>query len=487
MSLKKENGKIKTSIIILIVVVLLILMSLGVFAYLYIKTDLFKSKEELFWKYMSQNSDAVNVLKIDMDEQYNKSSYSEKTEIKFSMRDEQLAKLNPMEIIINTKNDIESNRTVSNINALYKDEKFLEFEYLKNDNQYSIKNPEIANGFIVLENNNLKDLAGKLNLGLEEIPDEINIPSKSAFLNITEEEKKYLINTYYKIIKQNINKNKYEKREKIQVTVDNKNYIANEYSVMLTKKEFKDLLLSVLENLRTDSMTLNLISTKMKNIDKDSKYSNINDLNKEISYLIEEIKKIENSDEEYIKFMVCESNGKTIKTSIELINKRKVSFSYIKEENKLIFISDYKSDYFIEEKNEEDNIEEVNYNVNYSIEEIFSDLKWNKLEVISKNDEKEKYILVNLEIENNKEINLEFKNIKTDNGYNFYAELFLDGNVIKIKNERIISLQEDIPLIKDSTNIILNKLEKEKLNILLNKLVIQVGKLIESKLEIMEK
>jgi|GEM_PF-2176944 len=493
MNLKKESGRIKTSIIILLVVVLLILIGLGVFAYLYIKTDFLKSNEDLFWKYMSQNSEAVNILRMDIDEQYNNTSYSEKTEIDFSMRDEQLAKLNPMEITINTKNDTETKRTISNINAVYNDEKFLEFEYLKNDNQYSIKNSEIANGFIVLENNNLKEFAEKINLGLEEIPDEINIPSKSTFLSITEEEKKYLINTYYKIIKQNINKNKYEKREKIQVTVDNKNYTANEYSIILTKKEFKNLLLSLLENLKTDSMTLNLISTKMKNIDKNSKYSNINDLNKEISYLIEEIKKIETTDEEYIKFMVYESNGKTIKTSIELINNRKISFSYNKEENKLILTSDYNNDYNIEKQNNDYaaegsyNYNGIEENFNYNLQEIYNNFKWNELVVISKSEQQEKYLIANIKLQNGKEINIELKNTKIDNGYKFNAKFYINGNIITVKSERIISIQEDIPLIKDNTNIILNKLEKEKLNILLNKLVIQVSKLIENKLEIMEK
>ena len=66
-------------------------------------------------------------------------------------------------------------------------------------------------------------------------------------------------------------------------------------------------------------------------------------------------------------------------------------------------------------------------------------------------------------------------------------DIVSEMNMEEIKNSIQLATKEIANRFDFKGSISEIKLEKEKLNILLNKLVIQVSKLIENKLEIMEK
>lgn len=458
MNITKENGKPKTGLIILIIALVLILIGTGVFAYLFLKTDMFKSNEELFWKYMSQNTQMVNTFKYQTDDRYENKSYSENMKIEFDMQDINLKQLNDLAISVDTQNDTNTNKMHSEISAEYKNEKLLNVEFLKDNDIYALKNTEVANGYIGVENKELKALAQNLDIDTEEIPDEISDIKYSELLNISNEEKQHIIDTYYSVVKNNINKRKYNKRENITISIEGNKYTANEYAITLTQKEYQTLLINALETLKTDSITLNLITTKMKNINKDSKYTNINQLTEEISILIEQLKQKEVSDNEYITFAVYESNGKMISTSIKVINETNILISYLSNENKLIISKE---------------------NLNGSDEN-----DWNEITITNQNSEEEQYFLYDMKFANSNSITIEIKKEKTDSGYGIKASLNIFNNVIRIGGERILSQGETVPNITDSTNIILNELDIEKLNILKTRLQSQIMKIIEEKQQI---
>lgn len=458
MNITKENGKPKTGLIILIIALVLILIGTGVFVYLFLKTDMFKSNEELFWKYMSQNTQMVNTFKYQTDDRYENKSYSENMKIEFDMQDINLKQLNDLAISVDTQNDTNTNKMHSEISAEYKNEKLLNVEFLKDNDIYALKNTEVANGYIGVENKELKALAQNLDIDTEEIPDEISDIKYSELLNISNEEKQHIIDTYYSVVKNNINKRKYNKRENITISIEGNKYTANEYAITLTQKEYQTLLINALETLKTDSITLNLITTKMKNINKDSKYTNINQLTEEISILIEQLKQKEVSDNEYITFAVYESNGKMISTSIKVINETNILISYLSNENKLIISKE---------------------NLNGSDEN-----DWNEITITNQNSEEEQYFLYDMKFTNSNSITIEIKKEKTDSGYGIKASLNIFNNVIRIGGERILSQGETVPNITDSTNIILNELDIEKLNILKTRLQSQIMKIIEEKQQI---
>ena len=61
--MKGEKMKSKKLIVTLVItIVLLIVLGVGTVAALYFTTDIFKTNEQIFWKYISQNSQIVSIL-----------------------------------------------------------------------------------------------------------------------------------------------------------------------------------------------------------------------------------------------------------------------------------------------------------------------------------------------------------------------------------------------------------------------------------------
>ena len=101
--------KKKILIIVLIVLVILSIMVIS-FSLLYIQTDLFKTDEQLFYKYISKNAEVINLYDKEWFEKYNEKikevPYSNNGEISFkleSSNDTEKAKaLNNLKINFNT-------------------------------------------------------------------------------------------------------------------------------------------------------------------------------------------------------------------------------------------------------------------------------------------------------------------------------------------------------------------------------------------------
>ena len=92
-------------------------------------------------------------------------------------------------------------------------------------------------------------------------------------------------------------------------------------TLTLNKEQSIEAEIKVLEKLKEDSITLNLIANKIKTINQNSEYASVNKLNEEIQKYIENLQKEEKNNDEYIKVEIYEYNGKTIRLDL-----------YIKEE-----------------------------------------------------------------------------------------------------------------------------------------------------------
>lgn len=60
-----EKSKIGKKVIIAIVVIVVIIAIIGIGAYLYLTTDLLKGNRELFFKYISKNGEAIEMVMKD--------------------------------------------------------------------------------------------------------------------------------------------------------------------------------------------------------------------------------------------------------------------------------------------------------------------------------------------------------------------------------------------------------------------------------------
>lgn len=462
MNLRKNEGKVsKTVIIVIAVIATILLIVFGIFAYLLLATDTFKSNEELFWKYMGKNIEIVNIINTKEDGRYINKSYMYYNEIKFELKEDELLNLNDSKSEIGIKNDYENKKMQALAKMEYDGQNLLNVEILKNANCYAIKSNELANGYIAIKNENLNSVAENFIKNYEEFPNKISIDNYKQILNIADEEQKHVVQNYYQVIKNNIDKVKYTKTKDVDIVINNNQYIANEYKVALTQKEFQNVLINTLETLKKDSITLNLIATKLKNINPDSKYTSVNELNNQINSLIEEIKKQEATDEEYLILAVYEKNGETVGTNIEIKDEAVYSISYNKEERSFCITKQGKKS----EQTED----------------------WKQINVVNKKTNEQEQFLFELKYdlesdESKTSINVDKE--KSDTGYKAITKINVFGNCIIINGEKVIASVDELPNIEDSTNIIINELTPSKQKILVQKIYNRINDIIESKKKI---
>lgn len=253
--------KNKKRIIILSVILTIIVVALLV-GYLYFATDVFKTKQQLFYKYLSK----IEIFDIDFLEQVNaannkiaktSNSSSGTIEVSTSIADTETGVANVQEIATIATNGLENSLTEQS----YKDftisnsgQDLLTLKYMKDGNIYGIGADNILAKYISVENNNLKDLASKLGIeNTTNIPN--SIPTNiNEILKIDETTLKSLSNTYLTLIYDKIDASHYYKT----VNSDGTENIG----ISLTEKEIEQLIVYILETAKNDTVLLNLIVNK---------------------------------------------------------------------------------------------------------------------------------------------------------------------------------------------------------------------------------
>lgn len=319
--------------IIVTFITLLILIISGILAFLYLKTDAFKSKESLFAKYLIQNFNAIEILKnednLGIENTLSTNKYISQIEGKIeytenigTSSENKDNSINGIKLKINSNVDKTNSYDYRDISIENDNEKMLGFEYLNQDQSYGIRLNGIQQ-FVSIENSD-DEISQELGINnLEGLTSKINIDS---LLNFTEEEKHTLINTYVGIIQSNVSSDKYYKQSNTLITVDNKDVQTNAYYIKLTLEEYNDLYIKILEQISKDNIILSridLIENEIK--EKYSDYEQDESLREIfINSINDKIEEIQNNNigNDEVKITVYENNMKTIRTSIEL-NKKK--------------------------------------------------------------------------------------------------------------------------------------------------------------------
>ena len=297
----------------------------------------------------------------------------------------------------------------------------------------------------------------------ENIPNKIIQTDYSQLFNITQQEKQHIINTYLEVIKDNVNKEKYSKNKKTTIIIEDKPINATAYSVTLTQSEYKTLIVKLLETLSTDSITLNLITTKLRMLNLPEKYTSINELNKYISDTIGKIQEEETTNKDFITFIVYESEGKTIRTDVNIIGNKTITLMINKNEGKITLT--------------QSNLDE----------QTQQKLSWGEIKFYKQyNSEEEKFDFQILEHGNNNEI-LKINSIKAkqDSGYNTELKInILSQLEITYEGKYILNSDMEIPDIKNYTHIILNDMDSKKINTLTQQIINRINYIVEEKKKI---
>lgn len=358
----------KKRLIILVVSVILVtlIILLAIFSFLYLKTDVFKSKQALFTKYLLQNFDAIEIMKnednSDIKNLLNNNKYISEMEGKIEYTENigtsdenKKNPINDVRLQIKGNVDKKDNYSYKDIAIKTDDEDLVKLEYLTNNEANAIRLNGIQQ-FVSVENNQENEIIEQLQIKeIEKLISDIDITSALGF---TEKEKQALKNTYLEIIQSNVSKDNFSKQAKSLITVNNKDVQTNAYCMKITIEEYNNLCIKILEQLSKDEIILtkiDFIENKIK--EKNSNYKQNESFRENFLNIINtKIEEIQNNNigNDEVKVTVYENEGKLVRTSIEKLTNKLIIDLYngssIKIDN--IELSDNTNEQFIKiEKN----------------------------------------------------------------------------------------------------------------------------------------
>lgn len=435
----------KTRIALMITaIVLTILIIIGILGFLYLKTDVFKTNEELFAKYFMKGFDAIDVIKnedtlgIENTLETNKYTSELKGNVEYTTNlgtDSEDKNSSINQIGINVKSDIDktNNYKYQDISISSENEKYVGLEYLKENKNYGVRLNDVKQ-FISNddeENKLFKDI-GIENFNI--ITTETDI--KSIF-DFTEEEKQTLMNTYAGTITANISKNKYYKQTNTLITMENGDVQTNAYGIKTTIEEYNNLYIKILEKIEKDEIILSRIDSIEKEIKQ--KYPNYESdksmRDKFVASIEEKIQNIQNNNigNDEVKIIVYENKGNTVRISIE------------KPTEKII-------------------MDIYNNKIKIDISELGYETKEKTIKIEKDNTETENDIIIEYENKKNdetlKNIQLNYtQSLKDNDNINKKLKLLISNK----KYEGILNIEDNIQIVQNFENQV--KLDKDNIKI----------------------
>ncbi len=293
---------------------------------LYLTTDLFKTKEQLFWKYLlKEKNEIINVLSNEKTRLYNerikKSSYIKEGNITIAGENKLIK---PMNIEIAEKgNKLEDYKNIT-FNVKYDNKSVNQTIIVEEDNYFYINNEALGNDYIRIENDNLKELAKKIGItNTDFIPNKIKDVDYNELFKISDEETRYILKKYIPIYRKYVNNKHYTKEENVELENENGKIVS--FKVQVTEKQFKEMLIDVLNELANDEKTLNIISNKIKILDETNKYCKVNNIKNEIEKYLDLLEEKNVEDEIFLSIIVYRKENDVIKTEFVFNNERTIS------------------------------------------------------------------------------------------------------------------------------------------------------------------
>ena len=440
--------KNKKILIIPIVIIILLVALAGVSAFLYFKTDLFKSPKQLFFKYLGESVSSTKNFNYDKSlanyKELSQKSSKSTGEITGSITDNSSNTSSSSKSIEDAINNskieysIESipskNKYHASIKPTYNDSEITNLELLADNDSYGAKCTDLYDKYVYFENNNLKTLVSKFGIDSKYIPDKLEKVDIYELLNISADSRTQIVDRYQKLLDSKLTKDMFTSNKKVKTCVNGTNVNANAYTLTINGEHAYDILLSFFQTLKDDDQTLDLIIEKCEKSGVTKAY----ETQENIQSSIYSISSDNNDDEIQITF-TKDSLKDDIQTLIESLQDSKDNFSA--DESVQIIVYSYKGKTAkIEFKNGSDETSafsiEITHNKSEEIITLNSDdttyIKANYSS--SKKEEKATIVLyedndtefANLYIEHKKDKNK--INFKINDSSNSVLELNIDSN-----------------------------------------------------------
>ena len=361
--------KSKKGLIAAIVVAIIIILALAG-GLIYAKTDLFKPADKLFYKYLLGEKTEFDYDEF-LEEVKNaeEKEYSSNGEINANIDMQSISayarnnlnNINKFKIEFEQKNKPNENKMSSNIKLSYDNKDVVEADLVKNSDIYGIQSDIMHDKYIVVENNNLKELAKKLGMDEENIPDKFEQVEAYDLLYVSKEDRKEIVDKYKQVVNNKIGKDKYTAEKNVETEINGEKVKTNTYKLTITEKEVYETIKSILETAKDDEKTQELIISKYEMINKNVQNSeeltkdNIKDY---IDDLISDVdRELKYASEDSMDIIVYVNKGKTVKIEAKE-NEDTISAEFFEKDNKnniVISIEDYKLNIEYELKEESNN------------------------------------------------------------------------------------------------------------------------------------
>ncbi len=320
-------GRKKGIIIAIIVIAIILVVGIGGTC-LYMFTDLFKSNEKLFWKYMSKETEKLeitpNLQMQEIEKKKQETPYITNAKVELSSTNNEINNnLQKIKLVSEGKTDKSNNYAYSENKLEYSNSTIFNLKYLHDEDIYALKSDEIVNAYVGVRNKNLNVLMQKLGITSNiNIPDEIVPIDYLKVTNLTEQEKSHINETYTNIIMENITKDCYSRQTEAVVEKDGVSYTTTSYRLDLSSELISNIVLNILNTLKTDSVTLNLITTKANDLGLSEEYTTVDGIITTIDNIIENLENVNFID---TSFVVYNYKGETIMSEVLLKNTSKIT------------------------------------------------------------------------------------------------------------------------------------------------------------------
>lgn len=473
----------KTKKIIIILIPIIIVLIIGiVLAILYFTTDFLKSNQTLFLKYAAQNVEAFSTVIDNTDEKefqeiLNQNKYITNSELtaKYTQNantssEDTSNDINKLKLAITGQADRLGNYNYKNIDLTYDNNSLFKTEYVQDGNIYGIRLTDIFNQFTSVENNNLKDFAKKLGVTEEQINkipntiEEINIEELFSF---TKDEIEQLQDKYSNLIINSIPEEKYSKQSNAVITIGETSVNANAYTLTLTKEELNNFFVNMLEQIRDDQIVLN----KITKINDTLNFTGETPLQEEFKIKINElVTDIQNNNigTNEIKFTVYQTNGSTIRTTMES-----------QDANTTVDLQNTDTQVGINITNT--TAGDVENNTTIAIQKTLGNAKA-ELSIKAEYTEGEK--TSNIELHRNKAV--ENSNITVDTGVVINDGNDNNLNISFLENLNLVSEFNRNVVFDDENNIILNNYEAEEIQQVINQIIEQINQKVTENQQIID-
>lgn len=336
--MKKSKSKI---IIISVLVVVILVIVIGL--YLFFKTDLLKSKKDLFFKYIAQNNQLLEIVDNNNDsiKQLKNNKYKTEGTISFDLVSSEEAIANQalparnFAIQYVSKSDPVAKKESNESTLKYLNQDIFTLKYLRNQDLYGVKSDELVNFYLVFNNNNIQEYVKKMGIENANVPNKIETSDFEQLFMVDHTIMQEIGKRYAQLLKQNIKSESYEKQNDAVISRENNNMVTNAYAVNLSGMELKEITKLLLQAVKEDKQMLSLLIEKIGKLDNSLKTEE--QIQTKIDELLVNTTNIPEDDK--LQIIVYEKEQKLIRTQLQYNNDSIVVDFYEKENAKQIKIN----------------------------------------------------------------------------------------------------------------------------------------------------